>query len=117
MSAGDMNKKWRSVAAKYAAKGDQDLQEFRESYLRWSTNDRIRFKAALVLINEANDILGKLPASFFRSHIETQWDTRDDEGNIVGGNSATLPARLILKAIAAWDAGLEFAPPGMDFLA
>lgn len=116
MSTGDMHRKWRSVAAKYAAKGDQDLQEFREQYLRWSTEDRFRFKAALILINEANDIFQKLPSSFFRSKIDTLWETRDDEGNIVGGDSASLSARLLLKAVAAWDAGLEFAPPGMDFI-
>ena len=72
MSAGDMSKKWRSVAAKYAAKGDQDLQEFRDAYLRWSTDDRFRFKEALVLVTEANDIFGRLPTSFFRSHVEMQ---------------------------------------------
>ena len=69
------------------------------------------------MVNEANDAFGKLPASFFRSQVETLWETRDEEGNIVGGDAATLPARLLLKAISAWDAGLEYAPPGMDYLA
>ncbi|QDT74814.1 hypothetical protein [Lacipirellula limnantheis] len=42
MAAGDMNKYIRNLAARYAAQGDQDFQEFRQVYSQWTTDSRLK---------------------------------------------------------------------------
>lgn len=113
MAAGDMNKYIRNLAARYAAQGDQDFQEFRHAYAQWDADSRVKFRCAVTLIREANDVFASLPLCEFRSPVATRSILRDEEGALGSDRLTTLPARLLLMAMDAWDAGLEFAPPGL----
>ncbi|QDT73211.1 hypothetical protein [Lacipirellula limnantheis] len=113
MAAGDMHKYMRTLAARHAAKGDQDFQEFREVYSQWTTDSRLEFRCAVLLIREANDMFASLPLREFRSPVESRTILRGEEGARCGDRSTALSARLLLMAMDAWDAGLDFAPPGL----
>jgi ATP-dependent protease HslVU (ClpYQ) peptidase subunit len=116
MASEEIKKAMRKVEAKFTQKGDQELQEFRALYADWDGETRGKFREALMLVADGNEILRKLPNSMLGCKVETSWQVCDNEGEVVAGGSGRLSARLLLQAIEAWDKGEDFAPGGMAFI-
>ena len=111
----DLRDRLRAIEARIADKGDQALQEFREIYESFDDTEKQQFRDALAKVAEGHEILRNLPIGYIRATVQTHWESRDNEGELVVGGIGELSPRVLVQAVAAWDSGERFSPSGMRF--
>jgi hypothetical protein len=111
----DLRESLRAIESRIAGKGDQALHEFREIYDSFDDSQKRQFRNALAKVAEGHEMLRELPMGYVRATIQTHWEFRDNEGELVAGGIGEFSPRVLVQAVAAWDQGERYSPSGMRF--
>jgi hypothetical protein len=111
----DLRERLRAIEARIAGKGDQALHEFRDVYDSFDDSQKQQFRDALAKVAEGHEMLRGLPLGYVRATIQTHWESRDNEGELVAGGIGEFSPRVLVEAIAAWEKGEGYSSSGMRF--
>jgi hypothetical protein len=105
----DYSDKFRHVFDDQLRQFDAEISHLRQFYECLTPDERSRFRAWLKKV-AALTSEGAEWGAHLKVRIEN--DECDEEGNVLRWADAEFLPSTMLSAIAAWDAGEDFAPPG-----
>jgi len=108
-----MDKSWRVGKARLTMKADQELQVLRSTYEGLSVEERAELRKWLIALSEVSAQTRYLPHEM-SVLVQVDNTVYDQEGEAVGGGTASLSPRVVLRAIEAWDKGEQFTPGALE---